>query len=100
MGGCKGRQVRDGGTEGREELKEETAARNVTDGCGRLSLVSLPGGCASAQVEMGQMEGCVFVCEERGNRHTRPHTYTDFLEEEAVGSHAQMLCQRHPAHAL
>lgn len=76
MGGCKGRQVRDGGTEGREELKEETAARNVTDGCGRLSLVSLPGGCASAQVEMGQMEGCVFVCEERGNRHTHVRTHT------------------------
>lgn len=85
----------------REELKEENAARNATDGCGRLSLVSLPGGCASAQVEMGQMEGCVFVCgkRERGKKgHT--HTHTDFLEEEAVGIRAQMLCQRHPAHAL
>lgn len=87
----------------REELKEENAARNATDGCGRLSLVSLPGGCASAQVEMGQMEGCVFVCgkrerEREGKRHT--HTHTDFLEEEAVGIRAQMLCQRHPAHAL
>lgn len=47
--------------EGREELKEENAARNATDGCGRLSLVCLPGGCASAQVGMGQMEGCVLV---------------------------------------
>lgn len=87
----------------REELKEENAARNATDGCGRLSLVSLPSGCASAQVEMGQMEGCVFVCgkreRERGKKaHT--HTHTDFLEEEAVGIRAQMLCQRHPAHAL
>lgn len=63
--GVERRQVRDGGMGGREELKEENAARNVTDGCGRLSLVSLPGGCASAQVEMGQMEGCVFVCGER-----------------------------------
>jgi len=88
--------------EGREELQEENAARNATDGCGRLSLVSLPGGCASAQVEMGQMEGCVFVCGGRGKRHTCAHTrtHTDFLEEEAVGSRAQMLCQRHPAHAL
>lgn len=87
----------------REELKEENAARNATDGCGRLSLVSLPSGCASAQVEMGQMEGCVFVCgkreRERGKKaHT--HTHTDFLEEAAVGIRAQMLCQRHPAHAL
>lgn len=87
----------------REELKEENAARNATDGCGRLSLVSLPGGCASAQVEMGQMEGCVFVCgkRERGKKaHTHTHTHRDFLEEEAVGIRAQMLCQRHPAHAL
>lgn len=47
--------------EGREEFKKENATRNATDGSGRLSLVSLRGGCASAQVEMGQMEGCVFV---------------------------------------
>lgn len=79
-------------------VKEENAARNATDGCGRLSLVSLPGGCASTQVEMGQMEGCVFVCGARGKRHTCTHT--DFLEEEAVGSRAQMPCQRHPDHAL
>lgn len=87
----------------REELKEENAARNATDGCGRLSLVSLPGGCASAQVEMGQMEGCVFVCGKREREREREkgtHTHTDFLEEEAVGIRAQMLCQRHPAHAL
>lgn len=58
------------------ELKEENAARKATDGCGRFSLVSLPGGCASAQVEMGQMEGCVFVCGKRGDTlHT--HTRTD-----------------------
>lgn len=62
--------------EGREELKEENAARNATDGCGRLSLVCLPGGCASAQVEIGQMEGCVFVCGERGKRHTHTYTHT------------------------
>lgn len=61
----------------REELKEENAARNATDGCGRLSLVSLPGGCASAQVEMGQMEGCVFVCGKREReREKGTHTYT------------------------
>lgn len=78
-----------------KKLKEEKAVRNATDGCGRLSLFSLPGGCASAQVEMGQMEGCVFVCGERERA-----THTDFLEEEAVGSRAQMLCQRHLAHAL
>lgn len=67
-----GRRVRDGGM---EELKEENAARNVADGCGRLPLVSLAGGCATAQVGMGQMEGCVSVCgeRERGNRHTRVH---------------------------
>lgn len=82
-------------------MKEENAARNATDGCGRLSLVSLPGGCASAQVEMGQMEGCVFVCGKREReRGKKAHTHTDFLEEEAVGIRAQMLCQRHPAHAL
>lgn len=56
------------------EKKGENAARKATDGCGRLSLVSLPGGCASAQVEMGQMEGCVFVCGER--RHIT-HTHTE-----------------------
>lgn len=63
--------------EQKEELKEENAAGNATDGCGRLSLVSLPGGCASAQVEMGQMEGCVFVCgeRERGERKTHIHTH-------------------------
>lgn len=49
----------------REKLKKENTTRNATDGSGRLSLVSLPGGCASAQVEMGQMEGCVFVCREK-----------------------------------
>ncbi len=43
---------------------------------GRLSLVSLPGGCASAQVEMGQMEGCVFVCRKREEKKTHTHTYT------------------------
>lgn len=70
-----GKQVRDGGTKRREELKEENAARNATDGCGSLSLVSLPGGCASAQVEIGQMEGCEFVCVERDTRaHTRVRT--------------------------
>lgn len=78
--------MRNEAVEGREELKEENATRNATDGSGRLSLLSLPGGCASAQVEMGQMEGCVFVCGETGKRCT--HTRTDFLEEEAVGSHA------------
>lgn len=41
----------------------------MTDGSGRLSLVSLPGGCASAQVETGQMEGCVFECGVRQKRH-------------------------------
>lgn len=66
----------------REKLKKENTTRNATDGSGRLSLVSLPGGFASAQVEMGQMEGCVFVCREK----KKIHTCTDFLEEEAVGS--------------
>lgn len=74
-------------------------ARNATDGRGRLSLVSVPGACTSAQVEMGQMEGCVFACGG-GERHTHVRTRTDFLEEEAVGSRAQKLCQRHTAHAL
>lgn len=57
------------------ELKEENAARNATDGCGRLSLVSLPGGCASAQVEMGQMEGCV-CCVQRERERGEGHTHT------------------------
>lgn len=79
----------------RVELKEEIA----TDGSGSLLTVNLPGGCASAQVAMGQMEGCVFVqSETKKDRHAR--TRTRFLEEEAMGSHALMLCQRHPAHAL
>lgn len=79
----------------RVKLKEEIA----TDGSGSLLTVSLPGGCASAQVEMGQMEGCVFVqSETKKDRHTR--TRARFLEEEAMGSNALMLCQRHPAHAL
>lgn len=73
----------------REELKEENAARNATDGCGRLSLVSLPGGCASAQVEMGQMEGCVFVCgkrerEREGKRHTHTHTQISWKRRQWV----------------
>lgn len=64
--GGRGRRVRGGEMEGREEIQEENAARNTTDGCGRLSLVSLPCGYASEQVEMGQMEGCVFVSGETG----------------------------------
>lgn len=73
----------------REELKEENAARNATDGCGRLSLVSLPSGCASAQVEMGQMEGCVFVCgkrerEREGKRHTHTHTQISWKRRQWV----------------
>lgn len=59
-------RVRNEAMEGGEELKKENTTRNATDGSGRLALLSLPGGCASAQVEMGQMEGCVFVCGERG----------------------------------
>lgn len=85
--------MKDTGMRLREKLKKGNAARNATDGCGRLSLVSLPGGCASAQVEMGQMERCVLVCGEE-------KTHSDYLEEEAASSHAQKLCQRHPAYAL
>lgn len=74
-------------TEGRGELREETATRNATDGSGRLSLLSLPGACASAQVEIGQMEGCAQVCGEgrekkidtrvraRTHTHTRVHRF-------------------------
>lgn len=70
LDGDTGRRVRAGERreKKKEKLKQENAARNATDGCERLSLVSLPGGCASAQVEMGQMEGCVFMCGERGER--------------------------------
>lgn len=53
----------------RVELKEEIA----TDGSGSLLTVSLPGGCASAQVEMGQMEGCVFV--QSGDEKRQAYTY-------------------------
>lgn len=53
----------------RVELKEESA----TDGSGSLLTVSLPGGCASAQVEMGQMEGCVFVQTE--TKKSQAYTY-------------------------
>lgn len=77
------------------ELKEEIA----TDGSGSLLTVSVPGGCASAQVEMGQMEGCVFAQSET-KKDTHTYARARFLEEEAVGSHALMLCQRHPAHTL
>lgn len=95
-------------TEGRGESREETATRNATDGSGRLSLLSLPGECASAQVEIGQMEGCAQVCGEGGKKkkythacaRARTHACTDFLEAEAVCSQAQTLCQQHPAHAL
>lgn len=82
----------------RGKLKELNAARNATDGCRKLSLVSSPGGCASAQVEMGQMEGCVLVWREKDISTHNLHT--DFLEKKIVGSRAQMLCQRHPAHTL
>lgn len=78
------RRVRDGAMEGREELKEENAARNATDGCGRLSLVSLPGGCASAQVEMGQMEGCAFVCGERKKAHAHTHTHISWKRRQWI----------------
>jgi len=66
----------------REEFKEKYAARNATDGCERLSLVSLPGGCTSAQVEMGQMEGCVFVCGEE--RTTQVHTQISWKRRQWV----------------
>lgn len=68
-------------TEGRGESREETATRNATDGSGRLSLLSLPGACASAQVEIGQMEGCAQVCGEGGKKkidtrvRARAHTH-------------------------
>ena len=62
----------------RKKVKRENAVRNATDGCGRLSLVSSPGARASAQVETGQMEGCVFMCGERG-KETGTQAHTDFL---------------------
>lgn len=65
----------------RVELKEEIA----TDGSGSLLTVSLPGGCASAQVEMGQMEGCVFVrSETKKDGHTRTRAHVSWKRRQWV----------------
>lgn len=67
----------------RVELKEEIA----TDGSGSLLTASVPGGCASAQVEMGQMEGCVFAqSETKKDRHTRTRAHFSWKRRQWVAT--------------